>query len=190
MTRQTAVFFSSFGHPFVLLPLILGFLMAHKTGFQTAFPAFFSIVGCLAAMGLFLYFRKRKGKISNWDVSVREERSRNIYRPILALIGLTSAILYITGQPFVAETLFFGSLMAFCYAVNTKVKISQHTVIACYLSALLLEAGLPWGFGMLVFSALVAWSRVVLGRHEAKEVLLGAAVGVIFGLAQNELLNP
>lgn len=127
--------------------------------------------------------------ISDWDVSVRAERSRNIYRPILILIGLTSAVLYIMRQPFVPETLFFGALMAFCYAINTKVKISQHTTIACYLSALLHAVWPIVGGGMFVFASLIAWSRVVLEKHETKEVLLGATVGTAFGLAQNWFLG-
>ncbi|MFM7401880.1 MAG: phosphatase PAP2 family protein [Bacteroidota bacterium] len=34
---------------------------------------------------------------------------------------------------------------------------------------------------MFVFAALIAWSRIVLGRHKRNEVLLGWITGTLFG---------
>jgi membrane-associated phospholipid phosphatase len=185
MTKSTANFLSTLGHPFVLLPLVFAFLSVHQVGFERAWPTLLAIVGCLAAMGIFLFFRKRQGKISNWDVSTRSERSRNIYLPVLVLVLLIATLLYVSQQPFWGETLFFGLMMLTCYAINARLKISQHTLMVFYLSMLLLAVDIRVGIPMLILAPLVGWSRVVLGRHQTPEVLAGATVGLIFGALQN-----
>ncbi len=139
-------------------------------------------------MGVFLFFRKRKGLISNWDVSTQSQRSSNIYRPLLILLLGVTVVLYLFHQPFVGDTLFFVLLIAVCYAINVKIKISQHTVIATYLSFLLLSANTWLGIGLLLFSPFIGWSRVVLGRHQKDEVIVGWIVGALFGILHVWLL--
>jgi membrane-associated phospholipid phosphatase len=183
MTKSTATILSTVGHPFVLLPVVLSLLTVRQLSFEEAWPALAAILGSIAIMGAFLIVRKRKGKISNWDVSAQSERASNIYRPALMLLLVTAVLLYIFRQPFVGETLFFALLMAVCYAINTKIKISQHTLMATYLGFLVLSANFWAGVAMLVFAPFVAWSRVVLGRHTLREVLVGGLVATAFGVA-------
>ncbi|HLP94143.1 MAG TPA: hypothetical protein VK168_08905 [Saprospiraceae bacterium] len=185
MIKFTANLLSTLGHPFVLLPLALAFLSVKRVGFEQAWPTLAAICGSLAVMGIFLFFRKKQGKISNWDVSTRSERSRNIYQPILFLVLTVAVLLYVFEQPFWGETLFFGLMMLTCYAINARLKISQHTLMVFYLSMLLLDADLAIGIPMLILAPLVGWSRVVLGRHQTPEVLAGAVVGAVFGALQN-----
>ena len=181
MTNPPAPTLSPVGHSFLLLPVVLSLLTVRQLPFEKAWPTLAVIVGSLAVMGVFLFFRKRKGLISNWDVSTQSERSSNIYRPILILLLVVTVVLYLFRQPFVGDTLFFGLLMAVCYAINVKIKISQHTVIAVYLSFLLLSANTWLGIALLLFSPFIAWSRVVLGRHQWNEVIAGAFTGLLFG---------
>ncbi len=183
MTKSTATILSTVGHPFLLLPVVLSLLTVRQLPFEKSWPALAAIFGILGILSVFLIVRKRKGKISNWDVSAQSERASNIYRPVLLLLLLAAALLYFFRQPFVEETLFFALLMAVCYAINTKIKISQHTLMATYLSFLMLSANLWAGTAMLIFAPFVGWSRVVLGRHQKDEVLVGGIVGVVFGLA-------
>lgn len=185
MTKSTAKLLSTLGHPFILLPLVLAFLSMEKVGFNRSWPILAAIAVSLTAMGIFLFFQKKQGKISNWDVSTRSERSRNIYQPILLLVTLVAVFLYIFNQPFAGETLLFGLMMLVCYAINARLKISQHTLMVFYLSVLLLPVDIRAGIPMLILAPLVGWSRVVLGRHQTTEVMAGAAVGVIFGALQN-----
>jgi membrane-associated phospholipid phosphatase len=182
MTKSTATILSTVGHPFLLLPAVFVWLTLRHLSIEEAKPVLWAVLGCFAAMAVFLFFRKKGGKISNWDVSAQSERSRNIYRPILVLVVAVAAILHFSGQPFVGDTLFFGLLMAVCYAINAWVKISQHTIMAYYVGFLALSAHFWIGLGLLAFAPFVGWSRVVLGRHEKKEVALGTLVGVVFGL--------
>jgi membrane-associated phospholipid phosphatase len=188
MTKTTAALLSAIGHPFLLLPLVLSMLSVQRIGWEAAWPVLAVIFGGLAGMTLFLVVRKRRGKISNWDVSVRNERGKNIYIPLMLLIGLVVLLLYFFDQSFVAEAIFFWLLMALCFAINFRIKISQHTVIAFYLSALTLLSLPIAGVILLVFAPFIAWSRVVLGRHQKEEVFLGAFVGLTFGLLQSILI--
>jgi len=185
MTKSTATILSTVGHPFLLLPVVLSLLTVHRLPFEEAWSALAAIWGSIAVMGAFLIIRKSKGKISNWDVSAQSERASNIYRPVLILLLLSAGLLYFFQQPFVGETLFFALLMAVCYAINTKIKISQHTLMATYLGFLVLSANLWAGVAMLIFAPFVAWSRVVLGRHTLQEVLVGGLVATVFGIAHS-----
>lgn len=150
---------------------------------RESWPTLTAILGSILVMTVFLAFRKRRGKISNWDVSVKNERARNIYSPVLILVLLAAAGLHHFQQPFVGETLFFALLMAVCFVINTWIKISQHTLIITYLGFLVLSVNCWAGLLLLALAPFVAWSRVVLGRHQKDEVLAGGLVAVIFGLA-------
>ena len=182
MTKRTATILSTLGHPFLLLPVVLSLLTVRQLPFEKAWPTLAAIFGSLAIMGVFLYFRKRKGLISNWDVSTQSQRSSNIYRPLLILLLGVTVALYLFHQPFVGDTLFFGLLIVVCYAINAKIKISQHTVIVSYLSFLVLPANMWLGIGMLIFAPFIGWSRIVLGRHQKDEVVVGWIVGTLFGI--------
>ncbi len=182
MTKKTANLISTLGHPFLLLPLVLAWLTILRVGFEAALPTLSAIFACILIMVVFLYFRKKKGQISNWDVSAQKERSSNIYRPVLILTGVAATALYLLKQPFIGDTLFFGLLMLVCYAINARIKVSQHTVMAYYVSFLVLPINLWVGLGLLVFAPLIGWSRIVLGRHQKIEVILGTMVGVVFGI--------
>ncbi len=182
MTKTTANLLSALGHPFLLLPLVLASLTILKVGFENAWPTLAAIFTCILIMVVFLYFRKKKGQISNWDVSAQKERSSNIYRPILLLTFVAAAALYFFKQPFIGDTLFLGFLIAVCYAINARIKVSQHTVMAYYVSFLVMPVHLWIGLWLLAFAPFVGWSRIVLGRHQKNEVIIGSIVGVIFGI--------
>lgn len=181
MNKNTATLISTLGHPFLLLPLVLAWLTILKAGLAAAWPTLAAIGICIIVMVVFLYFKKQKGQISNWDVSVQKERSSNIYRPILLLTAIVAAIMFWLRQPFIGDTLFFGLLIAVCYAINSRIKVSQHTVMGYYVSFLVMPVNLWIGLGLLAFAPLIGWSRIVLGRHQKNEVILGTIVGVIFG---------
>jgi membrane-associated phospholipid phosphatase len=189
MTKSTANFISSLGHPFLLLPLVLAWLTILKVGLESAWPTLAAIFVCIVVMVIFLYFKKKKGEISNWDVSVRAERSSNIYQPILLLTVVAAVALFFLEQPFIGDTLFFGMLMLTCYGINVKIKVSQHTVMAYYVSFLVMPVNLWVGLALLAFAPFVGWSRVVLGRHKKVEVLVGTVVGVLFGALHWILFN-
>ena len=181
MTKSSANLISTIGHPFLLLPLVLAWLTIRKAGFSASWPTLAAIGICIVIMVTFLYFRKQKGQISNWDVSAQKERSSNIYRPILLLTAVAATAMYFSHQPFIGDTLYFGLLIAVCYAINAWKKVSQHTVMGYYVSCLVMPVNFWIGLALLAFAPFIGWSRIVLGRHQKDEVIVGTVVGIIFG---------
>lgn len=182
MNKRTAEIISTVGNPFLLFPLILSLLVLQGVDTTHVWPLLATTFAIIAILLVFLYIKKQRGAISNWDVSKREERSRNIYLPILILVGAAAIGFYLLHQPYLYETLFFGLLISVCYAINARVKISLHTVMATYLSVLVLSVNLWPGILLIIFSGFIGFSRVVLGRHTRPEVVTGVIVGVLFGL--------
>ncbi len=189
MNKRTAEIISTVGNPFLLFPLILSLLVLRGVDIANVWPLLATTFAIIAILLIFLYIKKQRGAISNWDVSKREERSRNIYLPILILVGAAAIGFYVLRQPYLYETLFFGLLITVCYAINARVKISLHTVMATYLSVLVLSVNLWAGILLTIFSGFIGFSRVVLGRHTRLEVVTGVLVGVLFGLLHAVFFN-
>lgn len=182
MHPRLAAIISSIGSPVLLFPFVVSFLAISDVGFERARPMVLTVIVIFAALSLFILLRKLRGKITNLDVSDRGQRAKNVYLPALGLLLIATLYFLWSGQPYVYPTLFIGLLIATCFAINSVKKISLHTVVATYLSALVVSENLYVGLGFVVFSVLIAWSRVVLGRHTREEVLLGWFVGAAFGL--------
>jgi membrane-associated phospholipid phosphatase len=182
MSPRIANFISSIGSPVVLFPVVSSYLAVKEFGFERARPAIIAVFSVFIALSLFILIRKMRGKISNLDVSEQKQRARNVYLPALGLLVVVSVFFYFQKMPFLRHSISVGLMLGTCFAINTWKKISLHTTIATYLSGLVFTSD-PWlGTGLFLFSALIAWSRVVLGRHTREEVLLGWVVGSGFGL--------
>lgn len=182
MHPRVAAIISSIGSPVLLFPAVVSFLAISDVGFERARPLVWTVVLIFAALSLFILLRKLRGKITNLDVSDRSQRAGNVYLPALALLLIAALYFLWSGQPYLYPTLFIGILIGTCFAINSVKKISLHTVVATYLSALVVSENLFVGLGFVVFSVLIAWSRVVLGRHTRDEVILGWVIGALFGL--------
>jgi membrane-associated phospholipid phosphatase len=168
--------------------VVISFLAISEGGFVQARPVVIAVVSIFALLSSFLFIRKKRGKITNLDVSDRKQRARNVYLPALGMLAVATLYFQWTGQHYVNETIFIGSLIGTCFAINSVKKISLHTVVATYLSALIIPVNAWIALGFFTFSLLIAWSRVVLGRHTKAEVLLGWLVGTGFGFLHNWLL--
>jgi len=66
--------------------------------------------------------------------------------------------------------------------VNLYVKSSLHVSMNIYLSFLIMPINATIGIIVLLLTGLIAWSRIVLGRHTFKEVWVGTILGLIIGL--------
>ena len=182
MHPRIAAFFSNIGNPFLLFPVVISYLAARELGYKAAKPLLFTMLAIFGILAVFLFVRKQRGEITNLDVSNQKQRALNIYLPTIIMLLLAIAYFQWTKQPYVFRTLYVGLLLITCFALNFWKKISLHTVVATYLSSLLLSTNYWLGIAFFVFSFLIAWSRVVLERHTKTEVLLGWVVGSLFGL--------
>jgi hypothetical protein len=128
------------------------------------------------------YRNTQKGWYSNFDVSVRSQR-HSFYRVSVGLLLLATGVLWLTGQP---VALRYGMGFALLLVVlsglsNVYIKASLHTSVSVFLSLALLTIHPVGGAVLLGFSALVAASRLVLGRHTLPEIGAGAAIGLAVG---------
>lgn len=184
MNPRLAHIISTVGNPFLLFPLVVSYLAVQEVGLDAAWPMMMAMAVIFGLLGIFLLLRKSGGKITNLDVSDQKQRALNVYLPSIGLILLGAGYFYWTEQPYVWRTLYVALLLGTCFAINAFKKISLHTVVATYLSALLLTTQYWVGLVFFGIAFLIAWSRVVLGRHTRQEVLLGWVVGTLFGLLQ------
>lgn len=189
MNARLAEVISTVGSPFVLFPIVITWTTVRRLGWSEAVPALISILVVLVVLGGFIFFRRKKGAVTNLDVSERAQRARNIYWPTLLLIATVALYFKLANRPFVWDTVYVGALIGACFIFNAIIKISLHTVFATYLSALLLFHDWRWGVTMYIFAGLIAYSRLVLGRHKRNEVLLGWLVGSIFGVGYGLLFS-
>ena len=60
---------------------------------------------------------------------------------------------------------------------------SRHTASAFIIAMTFLYVNIPLGVFMLATAALISASRVLAGAHYIRDVLAGAAIGVLFGLS-------
>ncbi len=187
MDSRLANFISTIGNPFLLFPAVVSYLAVATVGLEAAKPLMITLASIFALLSLFLLVRKLRGEITNLDVSDRKQRAVNVYLPSIGMVLVAALYFKWSGQPYLGQTLYVGLLLATCFGINSLKKISLHTVMATYLSGLLLSQNIWLALAGFGFSILIAWSRVVLGRHTTSEVLLGWFVGTAFGLLHLEL---
>lgn len=143
----------------------------------TFYTAFF-----LLAMTVFILFCVQRKKFTDMDVSKREQR------PLLFLISISAALLYVVGLfflhgPFILFVIAFGIIMGIAIAsvINIYIKASIHVAT---VSALIFAVAMAYGGFyqlLLLLILLVAWSRVRIKRHTLQETIVGGVLGI--GLA-------
>jgi membrane-associated phospholipid phosphatase len=62
-------------------------------------------------------------------------------------------------------------------------KLSLHLAFAVFAALLLHKVGTLWMVIALLFATAIAWSRLALERHTRRDLLAGAVVGAVAGLA-------
>jgi membrane-associated phospholipid phosphatase len=132
---------------------------------------------------LFLFSLLHRGRISDLDVTRRDER------PMLFVVALSGGMmawlcLYLVGAPPLLIR-FAGahmSVMALVFVITLYWKISVHSAGIAGVATL---AALLLG-GLQVFALtsviLVGWSRIRLGRHTFGQVVAGGVLGSIIFL--------
>jgi membrane-associated phospholipid phosphatase len=182
--RSVARFVSIAGHPFVLIPLCVGVAALRTLPNDKAAQVIGALLGSLAIFGGYVVVKVRQGVWTNVDVSVREQRPK-MYLVAISATGASLAFLWLTGQP---PPVLRGCAIALLLlilgaVVNRWIKASLHVAFGIYAAAIAAGVDPIAGAVVLLASAMVGWSRVVLGRHTRAEVLAGAILGVVASLA-------
>lgn len=184
MKKTIPLFISRIGHPLVTIPTFVIITMFTYDNFENAVRVSSLIIGCIfLPLTIWLYVKYKNGSHTNFDVSDQTQR-KSLFLFILPLLMIVTIILYKTGQSKqVCLAVFFGLVITFAsQLVNFYVKSSLHVSMTIYLSFLIMPLNYIAGVTLLLFTVVIGWSRIVLGRHSLKEVMYGVGVGLIISL--------
>lgn len=128
---------------------------------------------------LILGISKLRGKVTDMHVTVRHQRHR-IYLITAALILLGLLVLWLinAGAGIFLEVFCILLGLATVAVINVWWKVSVHLAVGSYviLQATVHQSSLmPW---VLLFIAVLSWSRLRSYQHTATQVCGGVAVGV------------
>lgn len=134
--------------------------------------------GLIGLPSLYLIWLLRRGKITDYDVFLRQQR----YIPYLVILGCFAAtlmVMWFGGAPYILVTLVLAVtvMTIIMLLINFRWKISAHAAAAASFAMLTIQLA---GFAAApVFLAipLVAWSRVTLQRHTLAQTIGGALLG-------------
>ena len=185
MNHALARVVSVSGHPMVALPLAALALTAARGQYRIALWMTLGFTAFAAVLMAYSSWQVRRGRWSHVDASDKNER-KSLNRFLLAALLVSTACAAWSG--FSAQLtlgLALSAAMVLAALLTSRwCKLSLHmafVVFAVFL--LLLDA--PWWAGLagLCFAGAVAWSRLALRRHVPRDLIAGAAVGALAGIA-------
>ena len=180
---QLARFLSFCGHPFLFPPVVALIVGSLILGPAQSIKAVATVVlFCLLPASILIVRQVRKGEWSDLDVSQRKDRP-HLFFLALGFLALTVCILMVTGQSMAYAKGCIAAITLVCmgWLLNRWLKPSMHSGFAMLTAAALLPFGLKWAVPAILFAGAVGWSRIQLGRHMTKEVLLGLGLGFVVG---------
>jgi membrane-associated phospholipid phosphatase len=159
--------------------LVLG--LRHSTRESAGTRAIVVAALLVAPVLALIAMRVRSGVWSDYDVSLPGHRAP-FYRQALVALSLGS-LLVGWRMPELRRGLVAGwGLLIASMAANRYLKSSLHVAFAAFCAVMLADRVIA-GVALLAAVALLAWSRVTLGRHRPVEVLSGALLGALAGAA-------
>ncbi|MBI3954576.1 hypothetical protein HY333_00885 [Candidatus Collierbacteria bacterium] len=167
--------------PVIEIPILLSVAtwFALTNGLRWRFLIFLLVVDALLPL-FYLIYGLKKGKISDWDMTKREERQGiYIFTAIVHLIGVVYA--YALGKTGLAGILLvFWSAAVIFALITTKWKISVHGgVNGAALSFFNHFWGWQYYWWLVIVLLLVLWSRVEIKKHSWAQVLVGASLAIV-----------
>ncbi|HHX64324.1 MAG TPA: DMT family transporter [Chloroflexi bacterium] len=183
-SERTAVIISRFFGPhYVVAPMLLVMGLSDPISWKRGLVwAFLLGAATITGMLLVLTRQMRKGRISDWHISRREERLQPVLIIASFLAGAlpVAALLLFDGpRPLLVATLSGLGLILFNHVVTLWWKISQH-VSSIAVSVMLVIAALgAASTPLLLLIPLVAWARVKIGAHTVMQTVAGGIVGMV-----------
>ncbi len=183
LVYRTAYACSVLGNPLLISLIFLSAFCFHLLDPLRAIRVMVALAGLLfVPISVWIRSRVRSGDYSDFDVSRREDRTR-MYPIILGLNLFATAMLFLTHQPSVlaAGMLSVSLMIGVAFLTNHWVKISLHAAFSFFFALAAIKISLTWVAPMVIFAALVASSRLILKRHKAHELVMGATLGILTG---------
>lgn len=166
-----------FSPPLVALACILITALATESE-----SALFWIVVFIALLiippTVFVLTLVHKGKISDFHMSIREERAQPLFA-IFAYATLIFLLMYLGGAP---RLMLIGTAAALLqvllvFVITLKWKISGHCTSAAGLAFLTIALYGENVIPLTIIVPVIAWSRIRLGRHTISQALAGSFLG-------------
>ena len=182
--RKIAVIISTLGHPLLTFPLFILIVMFSCEPFVKAIQVSFLIIGCfLIPVIRWMYTKSKKGITTNFDVSEKRQR-RSLFSFAAPLLLVVTIILFLTHQTknVCLSSLFALILLLVSQGTNYFIKSSLHVSLNIYLAALCFTLDDRLGIIVFLFTGLLGWSRIKLGRHTLEEVVAGMIIGIVISL--------
>ncbi|HEY3387939.1 MAG TPA: hypothetical protein VGK38_00085 [Prolixibacteraceae bacterium] len=182
--KKVANFISIIGHPLLTIPIFVTIVMFGFKGFLEAVLISSLIVGGIfIPVILWMYIKSKNGTYTNFDVSDKNQR-KSLFLFVIPLLIVVTVALFLTNQSrnLCISVLFALILTVISQFINFFVKSSLHVSLNTYLAALIFTMNFEIGIVVFLFTGLLSWSRVKLGRHTIKEVLFGLSIGTLIGL--------
>jgi membrane-associated phospholipid phosphatase len=183
MKQKAANFISIIGHPLFTIPVFVAIVMFMKEDLKKATFISFLIIGCIfVPLILRMRIKSKNGTYTNFDVSDRIQR-KSLFVFIIPLLIAVTIILFVTQQDknLCISMLFATILALISQFINLFIKSSLHISLHIFLAFLVMTISYKIGAILFLFTVLLGWSRIVLGRHTIKEVIVGGAIGLIIG---------
>lgn len=142
----------------------------------------------VAPVAVLMIRQVRRGAWANVDASNASERPILFTISAFALLFLFGYFHFFQPQSFVVRGAAGALAMLAACAVSTRwLKVSLHMAFASLAATTLLLLGSPIGWLLLAVLPVLAWSRLLLLRHKATEVVVGLLIGFSAGLAIHTL---
>ncbi|HOY04151.1 MAG TPA: hypothetical protein PLO67_02045 [Saprospiraceae bacterium] len=183
MNPKVAHYISTFGNPLLTISVfsVIALFQTESTR-NAVFGTLIILGGIVVPIVIKSYRGVQKGEYTNYDISNRKQRQSWYLLPTLLLAGVT-LILHFTHQSRSMQLAVLFALVLFVMSqvVNIYLKTSLHVGFTVYLAFLIYPLNAVIAVAVLLFTVILGWSRIVLLRHTLKEVLCGAALGMLAG---------
>ena len=169
------------GHPIVILFVAASVAASTRPG---SLPGVWFIGGALALAIVILGFswiQVRSGRWSHIDASARSERKTlNVFLGAICFGGAMLAWSLTGNSDLSVGLILSGTIAVIALLIAKWVKVSLHVAFAAFATALGWPNEIAIVAGLLV-TAVLAWSRLVLGRHVAADIVAGFLLGATAG---------
>ena len=138
---------------------------------------------------LYSAWKARTGHWAHIDASNRHERSQLNRFASWVLLAMAAVLALVGTHRGVVTAIALSGLIVFAaQLLRGRLKSSLHVAFAAFATCIVWPHPVAFG-GLLLATLVVAWSRGVLLRHQPLELVAGAAIGLVCGVAFQLVVN-
>ena len=182
LTLRIARGVSILGHPMLVMPLVAWLAArANRGDGPSTLALLMGIVGIGLIVFAFSAMQVRAGRWQHVDASAESERrGLNIFLLGLFIVSAALAGWNFGHSPITVALLLAAAIILLALLVAPWCKLSLHVAFGCF--AIFVPGSLLIGAGLAILVSVVAWSRLVLGRHNLTDILVGMLAGIAAGV--------